>query len=224
MVITVSVSCGTVSAPAAPSAPSATAVPSASAVSTRSVVSSENVVSAAPIVSADGSLTWGDGSYGVVLAHGAAFDASSWTDQAVLIAAHGCTVIAVQDTGSDGLHAAIEQLQGAGITRIALVGGSAGIDSVLRLAVAEPELADQLIGISPNSTVTGLGSEPKLFIASEGETVAQVSVMLAEQSPGSDNKSVLLPGSAHAQNIFATDQGPALLEQVLNRIDERIGS
>ncbi len=43
-----------------------------------------------------GDLTWGDGPYGVVLAHGASFDAASWEEQAVRIADQGATVIAVE--------------------------------------------------------------------------------------------------------------------------------
>ncbi len=57
---------------------------------------------------------------------------------------------------------------------MALVGGSAGADAVLRLAADEPNLPDQVILLSPNSMVDGLSDQPKLFIANEEEPVAHV--------------------------------------------------
>jgi len=101
---------------------------------------------------------------------------------------------------------------------VALVGGSAGSDAILQLASSAPALPDQLILLSPNATVDGLGSEPKLFIASEDEPVADVSTELADSAPGDNNIAKILPGSAHAQNIFDTDQGDAVLELMLERI------
>lgn len=165
--------------------------------------------------------TWGGGGYGVVLAHGAAFDAASWEDQAIAIADTDATVVAVEDISTESLRAAVESLQIDGISDVALVGGSAGADAILALAAAEPELGDQLILISPNTTQELSGGEPKLFVASEDEPVADVSTQLAESSAGDDNVVELLPGSAHAQNIFDTDQGDVLLELILARLGER---
>ncbi len=167
-----------------------------------------------------GALRWGDGDYGVVLAHGAAFDAASWEDQATAMAAQGATVIAVEDISTDGIKAAVEELNGDGIADVALVGGSAGADAILQLASQEPDLPDQLILLSPNRTVDGLGPEPKLFIASEDESVANVSTGLAKSAPGGDNEAVILPGSAHAQNIFDTEQAGPLLDRILERLAE----
>lgn len=163
-------------------------------------------------------LTWGDGGYGVVLAHGASYDAASWEAQATVIAEQETTVIAVEDISPDGIRAAVEQLQADGIDDVALVGGSAGADAILQLASAEPGLPDQLILLSPNSPVEGLGEEPKLFVASQEEGVAEVSTQLAESAAGRDNEVKLLPGSAHAQGIFKTDQGEAVLDLILQRL------
>ncbi|EKT78411.1 hypothetical protein WSS_A32830 [Rhodococcus opacus M213] len=44
-----------------------------------------------------GALQWDNGEYGVVLAHGAVFDAATWEDQATAIADQGATVVAVED-------------------------------------------------------------------------------------------------------------------------------
>lgn len=162
--------------------------------------------------------TWGDGDYGVVLAHGAAFDAASWEDQATAIADAGATVVAVEDISPAGIAAAVEQLQADGVADVALVGGSAGADGILQLLSQEPDLADQVILLSPNSTVEGLGDQPKLFVASEDEPVADVSRELAASAPGDDNEVLILPGSAHAQNIFDTDQGGRVLDAMLERL------
>lgn len=163
-------------------------------------------------------LRWGQGDYGVVLAHGAAFNAASWEEQAVAIADQGASVIAVEDIDPDAIRDAVEQLQGEGVADVALVGASAGADAILDLASQDPELADQLILLSPNATVEGLGEEPKLFVASKDEPVAHVSTELAESSPGEENAVMILPGSAHAQNIFATDQAGPVLDAMLQRL------
>ena len=163
-------------------------------------------------------LTWGQGSYGVVLAHGATRNAASWEEQATAMAEQGATVLAVEDISPALIADAVRQLQEDGIEDVALVGGSAGADAILRLAAAEPNLPDQLILLSPNSMVEGLGDQPKLFIASEEEPVADVSRRLAESSPGEDNKVVVLPGSAHAQGIFESDEGERTTTLLLHRL------
>lgn len=166
-------------------------------------------------------LTWGSGDYGVVLAHGAAFDAASWTEQAVAIAEQGATVVAVEDISPEAIAAAVELLRDDGIDRVALVGGSAGADAILRLAAEQPDLPDQLVLLSPNTVVEGLGSEPKLFVASEGEPGADLSRQLAETAPGDDNVVLVVGGSAHAQNLFDSPQGSDVLEAVLERLSAR---
>ena len=163
-------------------------------------------------------LTWGDGSYGVVLAHGASFDAASWEEQATAIAGQDATVVAVEDISPGAIAAAVRKLHDDGIDDVALVGGSAGADAILRLATTAPDLADQLILLSPNSTVDGLGGQPKLFIAGEDEPRADVAHRLAESAPGEDNDVVLLPGSAHAQGIFESDQGDRTMRLILSRL------
>lgn len=169
-------------------------------------------------IAGSSALRWGEGDYGVVLAHGAAFDAASWEKQAVAIADQGATVIAVENIDPDAIRDAVEQLQGEGVADVALVGASAGADAILDLASQEPRLADQLILLSPNATVDGLGDEPKLFVASKDEPVAHVSAELAESSPGNENAVKILPGSAHAQNILATDLAGPVLGAMLERL------
>lgn len=166
-------------------------------------------------------LLWGDGDSGVVLAHGAAFDAESWTDQATQIAAEGTTVVAVEDISPEGIEAAVTYLKDErGIAGVALIGASAGADGILDLVSQQPDLPDQLIVLSPNSVVDGLGESPKLFIASEDEPVADVSTEMADTAEGDDNEAIILPGSAHAQNIFDTDQAEPTMTAILDRLNE----
>jgi len=129
-------------------------------------------------------------------------------------------VVAVEDISPDSIQTAVEDLISDGIEEVALVGGSAGADAILQLVSAEPDLADQLILLSPNSPQDLTSEQPKLFIASEEESVADVSRELAESSAGDDNVAEILPGSAHAQNIFESDQGDAVVELMLGRISE----
>lgn len=165
-------------------------------------------------------VAWGDGTYGVVLAHGAAFDAASWEREAVRIAGQDATVLAVEDISPDAIAAAVAHLQGNGVPDVALVGGSAGADAILRLAAAQPDLADQLILLSPNTAQDGLGTQPKLFVASEEEPLVDVARELAATAPGTDNEELIVPGSAHAQNILDSDQGETVTLAILDRLAE----
>ncbi|MEZ5383551.1 MAG: alpha/beta hydrolase [Microthrixaceae bacterium] len=166
-------------------------------------------------------LLYGDGRYGVVLAHGAAYDAASWEEQANAIADAGHTALAVEDISADGIGAGVRYLsEERGIESVAMVGASAGAGGALELAATRPELLDQLILLSPNSVVDGLGDEPKLFIASEDETVAGVSRTLAANGPGASNEVLLVPGDTHAQGLFETEQADRVLQAILDRLEQ----
>ncbi len=94
-------------------------------------------------VGGDEALIWGRGRYGVVLAHGAAFDAASWRPQASRIAQQGMMALAVEDLDPDGILAAARYLkQKRGVRDVALVGGSAGADAILQAAAQEPDAPD----------------------------------------------------------------------------------
>lgn len=166
-------------------------------------------------------LIWGDGAYGVVLAHGAAFDAASWEEQATQIADRGMTALAVESISLDSIRDAVTYLEDErGSSDVALVGGSAGADAIVDLVASDTDLSDQLILLSPNRGSARLGDQPKLFIASEDEPVADVSIEMAEENPGEHNEALLLPGAAHAQNIFDSDQADGATEALLDRLDQ----
>jgi pimeloyl-ACP methyl ester carboxylesterase len=165
-------------------------------------------------------LVWGEGRCGVVLAHGVVFDAASWTPQAARIAHEGMMAIAVEDVAPGSILAAAEYLKAErGVKHVALLGGSAGADAILEAVLREPGSADQLILLSANRPVEGLGAEPKLFVASEDEPVASVSRQLGRTAAGEENEVEILPGDAHAQHIFNTEQGEPLLRLILGRLE-----
>lgn len=169
-------------------------------------------------------LVWGEGEYGVVLAHGAAFDAASWEAQATEIAERGMVALAVEDIAPESILGAAEYLMNErGVEDVALVGGSAGADGILEAASQEPGAPDQLILLSANQAVQGLGPEPKLFIASEGEPLVDVSRELARSAPGDENDAHILPGNAHAQNIFDSDQGEVATRAIFERLERFSG-
>ena len=166
-------------------------------------------------------LVWGRGRDAVLLAHGAVFDAASWGPQARRIAAQGNLVVALEAIGPEEIGAAIEYLRAErSATSVVLIGASAGADAALQALAAGPDAVDQLITLSVNSTSSpeDLGPQPKLFIASEEESVAGLSTQLAQTSPGEDNEALLLPGSAHAQAIFDGAQGDRALRAILDQL------
>jgi pimeloyl-ACP methyl ester carboxylesterase len=164
-------------------------------------------------------LEWGEGEYGVVLAHGASYDAASWEPQAKEIARNGMVVLAIEDTSGESVATAAEYLKEEHAARgVALVGSSAGTSGVLEAAQAHPELPDQLIILSGAGDVSRLGAYPKLFVASEGEGLAEEAHRMAEESPGSHNEALIVGGDAHAQGIFDTGEGKKLMDAILERL------
>jgi pimeloyl-ACP methyl ester carboxylesterase len=85
---------------------------------------------------------WGEGDYGVVMAHGASYDAASWEEQGK-IAESGIVAPAPEDISPGSLLASIEYLEEEhGVRDVALMGGSAGGSAVLRVANQNPEAGD----------------------------------------------------------------------------------
>ena len=167
-------------------------------------------------------IIWGTGDRGAVLAHGAAYDAASWEDQGRTLAENGVGALAVEETSASNLRSAINYLkEESGVGSVALIGASAGSRGVLEAAEASSEEVGQIILLSGTGDVSGLGEQPKLFVASEGEGgLAQEVSRMAEEAPGSENEALLLPGDAHAQAIFQTEEGERLTQTIVERLEE----
>jgi pimeloyl-ACP methyl ester carboxylesterase len=156
-----------------------------------------------------------------VLAHGAVYDAASWREQARRLADNGVVALAVEDTSAQSVAEAARYLKDErGVRDVTLVGASAGSGGVLGAAEGNPNLADGVILLSGTGDVSGLGEYPKLFVASEGEGLAPEVRRMVEEAPGGCNKALILPGDAHAQAIFETDQGERLMRDMLKLLKE----
>ena len=167
-----------------------------------------------------GFLSWGRGERGVVLVHGAAYDAASWRAQATRIADAGVAVLAVEKTSDESLLAAVDYLtKEQGATTVTLLGASAGGAAVIGTAAANPRAYDQLVLLSPaGGDVSQLGDAPKLFVYSRGESLADSVERQAADAPGEDNDVLAVDGDAHAQAIFGTDQGTRVTEAIIDRL------
>ena len=166
-------------------------------------------------------IAWGEGDRGVVLAHGAAYDAASWEAQGQTLGEDGVVALAVEDVSPGSLRFAVDYLKEEyDVESVALVGASAGAGPVLQVAEEDPEEISQIILLSGIGEVSGLGECPKLFVASEGEEVSEQVRQMAEEAPGDRNEALILPGSAHAQAIFRTEEGDRLMQAILERLEE----
>jgi pimeloyl-ACP methyl ester carboxylesterase len=167
-------------------------------------------------------LLWGQGAYGVVLSHGAISDAASWTSLANALARNGMAVLAREEVEPDDLLAANSfRREEYGTKAIGLIGASAGGGTALAAMARSPQLWDQLILLSSAGNVGGLGTAPKLFVASENEGMAETARRMARESPGAQNDVLIVRGSAHAQAIFRTPEGPRLTKTILDRLESR---
>jgi alpha-beta hydrolase superfamily lysophospholipase len=133
----------------------------------------------------------------------------------------GVVALAVEDVSPGSLRFAVDYLKEEyDVESVALVGASAGAGPVLRVAEEDPEEISQIILLSGIGEVSGLGEYPKLFVASEGEEVSERVRQMAEEAPGDRNEALILPGSAHAQAIFRTEEGDRLRQAILERLEE----
>ncbi len=167
-------------------------------------------------------LLWGKGPYGVILSHGAIYDAASWTPLAVDIAHNGMAALALEEVEPDDILAAHSFLREKhGVKATALIGASAGGSTALSAMARSPQQWDQMILLSGSGDAGGIGTGPKLFVASEGEGMAETLRQMAKESPGTQNDVLIVKGSAHAQAIFRTSEGPRLTRAILERLIDR---
>ena len=166
-------------------------------------------------------IVWGEGDRGVVLSHGAAYDAASWESQGRALAENDLVALAVEDVSPGSLRLAVRYLKEEyDVESVALIGASAGAGPVLQVAEEDPEEVGQIIILSGIGDVSGLGEYPKLFVASEGEEISERVRRMAEEAPGDRNEALILSGSAHAQAIFRTEEGDRLVQAILERLEE----
>ncbi len=187
---------------------------------------------------------YGNGTRAVILAHGGRFGKESWKKQAEAFANAGFLVLAIRfrgdrsnpdgspgsfgsnaDNAADVL-AAVSYLHRIGATTVSAVGASLGGDAVGDAdAESGPGNIARVVflGSSGGSAPEKLNGR-KLFIVARGDK-SGYGLRLPEissnyQKAPQPKKLVILEGSAHAQFLFDTDQGPRLLNEILRFLSE----
>ena len=168
------------------------------------------------------------GPHAVVLAHGGVFDKESWREQAEALVAVGLTALAFDFRGyGDGeptyglpgkandVLGAIDYLDREGYERISVVGGSMGAQFSMA-ASARTDRIDRLVLIAPGSKGLGAGlkAASTLFIVAERDRMRQ-DVDREYAAAPQPKRLEVLPGSAHAQHLFATDQAATVTRLIV---------
>ena len=190
---------------------------------------------------------YGQGDHAVLLAHGGRFTRESWVEQAQALAAAGLRVLAIDFRGygkskgpgdsepmSAPLHldvlAGVHYLRQTGAGTVSVVGGSMGGTAAANATIAaNPGEIDAVVMLAGTTygDATRLKGR-KLFIIALGDTTGSGALRMTgfrqqyDKAP-TPKQLIVLEGSAHAQYLFQTDQGPRLLQEIIRflSIDRR---
>jgi pimeloyl-ACP methyl ester carboxylesterase len=180
---------------------------------------------------------YGSGDRGLVLVHGGRFTKASWRDQARELTDAGFRVLAIDmrgfglskegptDAGGFGspadVAAAVRYLRQQGATSVSLLGGSMGgaaaADAAATLARGE---VDRVVMLGAHASVPPEKlTFRKLYIATrddrDGSGTPRLPRVQAEYEKAPEPKEILvLDGSAHAQFLFQTKDGPRVMREI----------
>jgi pimeloyl-ACP methyl ester carboxylesterase len=185
---------------------------------------------------------YGKGERGVVLAHGGRFKKESWKEQAQVLVTAGFRVLAIDFRGrgqsrgpkskpdDEGVQydvlAAVRYLHKTGAKTVSVVGASFGGEAAADASIeSEPGEIDRLVLLAawtdqPAEKIKGR----KLFIVArddandDGPRLPKIRENY-EKCVG-PKQLIILDGSAHAQYLFATDQGERLMREILRFLTE----
>ena len=185
---------------------------------------------------------YGSGDRGLVLAHGGRFSKESWAEQVSAFLNAGFRVLAIDfrgrgqsrgpqsKSGEEGAEydvlAAVRYLSKTGAKTVAIIGASFGGEAAADASIdAEPGEIDRLVLLA---AWTDRSPEKikgrKLFIVARDDANGdglRLPRIRANYEKASDPKELLiLDGSAHAQFLFATDQGDRLLREILRFLSQ----
>jgi len=190
-----------------------------------------------------GADVYGSGRRGVVLLHGGRFDRRSWTPQARSLARAGFRVVAIDFRAAldaragretsclydaaclakDAL-AAVRYLRDGGATSVAIVGASLGGGAAAQAAIEAPGEIDRVVLLA-HMTIDQPERlrVPALFIVARDDANASgprlPGIRAQYEQAAGPKELVVLDGDAHAQFLFATTQGDALLQRMLRFLD-----
>jgi pimeloyl-ACP methyl ester carboxylesterase len=181
---------------------------------------------------------YGRGSKTVVLAHGGRFNKESWRDQALALASAGFKVLAIDFRGfgcSKGpgqenfdsapfekdVIAAVRYLKSDGAKTVSVVGGSFGGGAAGDASIkSAPGEIDRIVflGAAPNLPADGLKSRALFIVAhddSNGSGPRLPGIQAQYDKAPQPKQLIVLPGSAHAQFLFQTDQSARVMREIL---------
>lgn len=178
---------------------------------------------------------YGSGDRAVVLAHGRVFDKESWQPLAARLVEDGLRVLALDFRGyGDSIPGsagkridldvlgAVDYLEGLGVSSISLVGASMGGWAV---GAASSQCAPGrihkviLLAPAPIENPGKMRAGEFFYIASQGE--GSIDRIRSQYASAPEPKHLqLLPGKAHAQHVFKTDQAEALTAAIVAALEE----
>ena len=185
---------------------------------------------------------YGKGERGVVLAHGGRFNKESWEKQALELTKAGFRVMAIDfrgyeqsrgpqsKSGFDGVEydvlAAVRYLHKAGAKTVSVVGASFGGAATADASIdAEPGEIERLVLLAaPTDRPAEKMKGRKLFIVARDDANADgprlPKIRANYEKAVGPKELIILDGAAHAQYLFATDQGERLMREILRFLTE----
>jgi len=181
----------------------------------------------------------------VVLSHMQPNDQTAWFEFAQELADAGYAALTFNfrgygDSGGeqafdkldDDLASVVRYLHDRGKRQVFLVGASMG--GTTSLVVASQADVDGVVAISAPAEFEGQDAlkavpsvtVPKLFIASEGDELAALSLEQLLEATGEPKDSQLYPGIAHGTNIFLpeqSDSSAAIRQRIMDFLNEHAG-
>ncbi len=187
---------------------------------------------------------YGSGERAVVLAHGGQFNKESWAPQARQLVAAGFEVLAIDFRGYGKSHglgdsdpmdaplqldvlAAVRYLRIHGAKNVSVVGGSMGGTAAADASIAShPGEIGRVVVLAatPSGPPEKLKS-PVLYIVARHDTSGTGPRLphiekAYEESP-QPKQLIVVEGSAHAQFLFKTEQGPRVMQEILHFLSTR---
>jgi pimeloyl-ACP methyl ester carboxylesterase len=181
---------------------------------------------------------FGQGTRGVVLAHGGRFNKESWRVQADALVSEGFRALAIDFRGfgcSTGprqtdfdsvpfdkdVLAAVRYLKTHGAKAVSVVGGSFGGAAAGDASInSAPGEIDRIVflGAAPNLSAEKLKSRTLFIVAQDDANDAGLRLprIRAQYEKAPEPKElIVLDGSAHAQFLFQTDQSARVMREIL---------
>ena len=190
---------------------------------------------------------YGSGDRGVVLAHGGRFDKSSWQKQARALVNAGFRVLAIDFRAAVEMRAgketpclydetclvtdvlaAVRYLRKAGVKTVAVVGASLGGGAAAQAAVdARAGEIDRVVLLAhmPIKAPERMKGRKLFIIAKDdlgsGDVPRLPGIREQFEKASQPKELVVLDGSAHAQFIFDSPEGPKLMQEILKFLSAR---